>query len=273
MTATARDRLKASGSPPHPRAAARPGRDLRRRVLRALPFAIILAGAAAGSFALGDLLGFETLSAHREALIAARDANYLLAVCAFMAAYVAIVAFSLPGATVATLTGGFLFDLFPGVLYNVTAATIGASVIFLAARWGFGERLAARMAASEGTVRRVKEGIDENQWSMLFLIRLVPVVPFFLANLIPAMVGVPLGRFVISTFLGIIPGGLVYTSVGAGLGELFDRGEVPELDIVFTAPVLLPMLGLAGLAALPLALRFVRGRRAGGHGTGEDTRA
>ncbi len=235
----------------------------RRGVIHALPLLAILGVALVGAFTLRDWLTFETLAANREALIALRDANYLAAVALFMAAYVIIVAFSLPGATLATLTGGFLFGTFPGVFFNVTAATLGATVIFLAARWGFGERLAARMDESHGAIHRIKEGIDENQWSVLFLIRLVPLVPFFVANLIPAMVGVPLRRFVISTWLGIIPGGLVYTSVGAGLGSVFDAGEAPDPGVIFTPPVLFPLIGLAALAALPLVINLVRRRREG----------
>ena len=116
----------------------------------------------------------------------------------FIAAYALLVAFSLPGATVATLTGGFLFATFPGFLFNVTGATIGATAIFLAARWGFGEKLGARLEGSEGIVKKIKDGIDENQWSMLFLIRLVPAVPFFVANLLPALVGVQFRNFVLT---------------------------------------------------------------------------
>jgi len=143
----------------------------------------------------------------------------------------------------------------------VTAATIGATAIFAAASWGLGDRLAARMSASDGLVRRIKDGIDANQWSMLFLIRLVPAVPFFVANLVPALVGVPIHRFVISTFLGIIPGAVVYTSVGAGLGEVFARGETPDLGIIFAPQILLPILGLCLLALLPVGLRVLRGRK------------
>jgi uncharacterized membrane protein YdjX (TVP38/TMEM64 family) len=230
-------------------------------LLRRLPLVAIVVVAALGAFFLRDTLSFETLAQNREALIAFRDANYLGTVLAFVAVYVLIVAFSLPGATVATLTGGFLFGTFPGALFNIVAATLGATAIFLAARWGLGERLAARMDASEGRVKRIKEGIDQNQWEMLFLIRLVPAVPFFVANLIPALVGVPLSRFVITTFLGIIPGAVVYTSVGAGLGEVFARGESPDLGIIFEPQILLPILGLAALAALPILVKAVRGRK------------
>ncbi len=228
---------------------------------RRLPIIAILVVAVVGAFTLSDLLTFETLAQNRERLIDFRDANYLATVLAFVVVYVAIVAFSLPGATVATLTGGFLFATFPGALFNVTAATIGATLIFLAARYGLGERLAARMDASEGRIQRIKKGIDENQWEMLFLIRLVPAVPFFVANLLPALVGVPLHRYVVTTFLGIIPGAVVYTSVGAGLGEVFARGETPDLGVIFEPHILLPILGLCALAALPIVLKAVRGKK------------
>ncbi|WP_255509593.1 TVP38/TMEM64 family protein [Oceaniovalibus sp. ACAM 378] len=229
--------------------------------LRRLPLVVIAVIALAGAFTLRDYLSFEALADNREQLIALRDANYVLAVLGFIAAYVVIVGFSLPGATIATLTGGFLFATFPGALYNVTGATLGAIAIFLAARWGLGERLAAKMETGEGVVKKIKDGIDENQWSMLFLIRLVPAVPFFVANIVPALVGVPLFRFAVSTFLGIIPGAVVYTAVGAGLGEVFARGETPNLGIIFEPHILLPILGLCALAALPIILKAVRGRK------------
>jgi uncharacterized membrane protein YdjX (TVP38/TMEM64 family) len=235
-----------------------PKKDRVGGIARRLPLIAILIVAAVGAFTLRDTLSFEALRDNREALLAFRDANYALTVLLFMLAYVVIVAFSLPGATIETLTGGFLFATFPGALFNVTAATVGATLIFLAARWGLGERLAAKMETSEGTVKRIKDGIDENQWSMLFLIRLVPAVPFFVANLVPALVGVPLKRFVISTFLGIIPGGVVYTSVGAGLGQVFERGETPNLGIIFEPQILLPLLGLCLLALLPMLIKALR---------------
>ena len=230
-------------------------------ILRKLPLIVILFAALAGAFLLRDYLSFQALADNREALLAFRDANYLGTVLAFIAAYVVIVAFSLPGATIATLTGGFLFATFPGALFNVIGATLGAIIIFQAARWGLGDKLAERMDTSEGTVKRIKDGIDANQWEMLFLIRLVPAVPFFVANLVPALVGVPPSRFAITTFLGIIPGSVVYTSVGAGLGEVFARGETPNLGIIFEPAILFPILGLCALAALPILIKALRGKK------------
>jgi len=223
-----------------------------------LPILVILGAALIGAVALRDELSFDMLARHREDLLAFRDAHYLWAVLAFLGAYVVIVALSLPGGTVATLTGGFLFGLFPGALYNVLGAGTGAVLVFLAARSGFGEALARKMEGAGGKAARLKASLRENEWSVLFLMRLVPLVPFFVANLVPAFVGTSLWRFAVSTFLGIVPGALVFTSVGAGLGEVFARGEAPELGIIFTLPVLLPLLGLAALAALPMVLRAIR---------------
>jgi uncharacterized membrane protein YdjX (TVP38/TMEM64 family) len=230
----------------------------QNELVRRLPLIAIIVVAFVGAFTLRDYLSFDALRENREALLAFRDANYLVSVLSFIAIYVVIVGFSLPGATIATLTGGFLFATFPGALFNVIGATTGAMLIFLAAKWGLGDRLAARMEASEGAVKRIKDGIDDNQWSVLFLMRLVPAVPFFVANLIPALVGVPLSRYVITTFLGIIPGAIVYTSVGAGLGEIFERGETPNLGIILEPQILLPILGLCALAALPIIFKLFR---------------
>lgn len=225
-----------------------------------MPIILVAVVALLGAFFLRDYLSFQALQENREALIGFRDANYLAAVLIFIGAYVAIVAFSLPGAAIATLAGGFLFATFPGALYNVIGATVGATAIFTAARIGFGDKLADKMETGTGLVKKIKDGIDENQWSVLFLIRLVPAVPFFVANLVPALVDVPYRRFVISTFLGIIPGSVVYTSVGAGLGEVFERGETPNLGIIFEPHILLPILGLCALAALPILIKAVRGK-------------
>jgi uncharacterized membrane protein YdjX (TVP38/TMEM64 family) len=198
------------------------------------------------------------LARHREALLAFRDAHYLWASLGFVAAYAVIVALSLPGATIATLAGGFLFGMFPGTLYNVLAASLGAAAVFLAARAGLGADVADKIAARGGSVARLQEGLRANQWSVLLMMRLVPVVPFFLANLIPAFAGIRFVPFVVTTAVGIVPGALVFTSVGAGLGEVFARGEAPDLSIIFTAPVLLPLLGLAALSALPMLIKALR---------------
>jgi len=228
--------------------------------VRRLPIVVIAVAAVIGAVLLRDVLTWEALREHRAALEAFRDANYALAAAIFVLAYVALVAFSLPGATAATLTGGFLFGVFPGALFNIGAATVGATLIFLAARAGFGDRLAARMDAGEGRVREISARLRENAFSVLLSIRLVPAVPFFVANLLPALVGMRTAPYVAATALGIIPGGVVLTWVGAGLGEVFARGESPDLGLLFEPFVIGPVLALAVLSLLPVAVRLWTGR-------------
>ncbi|WP_136439786.1 TVP38/TMEM64 family protein [Pacificoceanicola onchidii] len=228
---------------------------------RHLPLLTILSVAVIGFFTLGDYLTFDTLRDNREALLNLRDSHFALMALGFVAVYIVIVAFSLPGAAVASVTGGFLFGLWAGTLFNVVAATIGAVAIFLAARAGLGQALSAKLETSEGTVKKLKNGLQENEVSVLFLLRLVPVVPFFVANLLPALVGVKFRNFLMTTALGIIPGAFVFTSIGVGLGEVFDRGETPDLSLLWAPHVIGPILGLAALAALPIVIKAIRGKK------------
>jgi uncharacterized membrane protein YdjX (TVP38/TMEM64 family) len=222
-----------------------------------LPFLAILLIAGIGAFFLRDQLSFDALAINRDLLITFRDQNYTLAVLAFMAGYIAIVGLSLPGATITTLTGGFLFGIFPGVLFNVTAASIGATLIFLAAKHGFGSRFAEKMADRGGAAARLQTALQNNEWSALLIMRFAPVVPFFLANLIPAFVGVQTYRFVITTFVGIIPGAIILTSIGAGLDQVFAKGGKPDLSILFSQRILVPLLGLVALSALPILFKLL----------------
>lgn len=222
-----------------------------------LPLALIALGAGAGYFLLGDYLSFDTLRDNREALIAWRDENYVLAVLAYMATYIVVVAFSLPGASVMTLTGGFLFGLIPGTIFTVTAATIGAACIFLAAKTSLGETLKKKAGP---WMDKFEKGFQENEISFLFLLRLVPAVPFFIANLIPAFFGVKLLTYVWTTFFGILPGSAVYTSVGTGLGEIFASGQEISFNLFADPKIWGPFVGLIALALLPIIIKAVRGK-------------
>lgn len=225
--------------------------------LRFLPLALIL-GALAMAYGLGlhTYLSFEVLAENRARLLIWTEANTALALAAFMLAYIAIVAMSLPGGAVATLTGGFLFGTWLGGAATAIAATAGATLLFLAARTALGDVL--REKAGPG-LRKLEDGFKRDALSYLLVLRLIPAFPFFLVNLAPAFLGVNLRTYLIGTFFGILPGTFVFASVGAGLGAVFDRGERPDLSIVLSPPVLLPLLALAALALLPVVWnRFKR---------------
>ena len=228
---------------------------------RAAPLLAIVLAAVVGFFVLGDRIGFHTLADNRETLLGWRDANYALAAVIFMLAYVVVVALSLPGALMMTLLGGFLFGLAVGGALTLVGATIGATLIFLAARFGLGVYLASRISGASGMLGRISDGLHKNEISYLLIMRLVPVVPFFVANLAPALLGVRLRNYFWTTLFGIMPGTLVYTWVGSGLGQVFASGEAPDLGLVFEPHILGPLLGLAALAALPILVRAVQGSR------------
>jgi uncharacterized membrane protein YdjX (TVP38/TMEM64 family) len=153
------------------------------------------------------------------------------------------------------MTGGFLFGLFPGVFLNLLAATTGAMMVFLAVRIGLGDGIRRRLDTSNRTVRLITEALQTNEVPVLISLRLLPIMPFFMVNLLAAAFGVATARFFWTTALGIVPGGLVYTWVGVGLGEVFDRGETPNFSIIFEPHILGPILGLVALALLPVAIK------------------
>lgn len=226
--------------------------------LRRLPLMVILCSAVLGAILLRNELSLESLSRHHHALMAFRDAHYLLAALSFVATYIVIVTLSLPGALVASLAGGLLFGLGPGTVFNVLSAGTGAMLVFLAARAGIGTALTDRLAIGDGAGARLAVRLRQNEWAMLFLMRLIPIVPFFLANLVPAMLGTRFWRFAVSTYLGIIPGAILITSVGSGLGEVFARGGTPDLSLLFEPVIYVPLLGLLALAGVPLVLKYWR---------------
>ncbi len=230
----------------------------QNRLLRRLPILGILLAAVVGLIYFRHMLSFAALQRESQYLLALRDAHYVLTSIGFIVIYALVVISSIPGALILTLAGGFLFGFFPGVVYNVIAATIGAIVVFLAARSGFGAEFAQWVESRGGAVARLQAALRENEWSALLIMRLITVVPFFIANLVPAFVGVRFTAFAVTTFVGIIPADVIYTSLGAGLGEVFARGEVPQLSILLRPEFGLPLLGLAALAALPLVLKYLR---------------
>ena len=206
---------------------------------------------------LADHLSLATLAAHREALGAFVAANLALAALAYLGSYVAAVAFSLPGAVFLTLAGGFLFGAAAGTALTVVGATIGATLVFLFAQRLFGADALDRLGPK---ARALGEGIRRNAASYLLVLRLVPLFPFFLVNLVPAFVGVRLGTYVATTALGILPGTAVFSLAGAGLGEVLAMGGAFDVRAVLTPQILGALLGLAALslAAIPLKARFAR---------------
>ena len=231
----------------------------RRRVLRWWPVAVLAAGVAT-FFASGadHYLMLQTLHDNRMALVAFVHDYGVLAVIVFVGIYTAATALAIPGALVLTITGGFLFGTWWGTVWVVIGATAGASLLFLAARTTLGESLRARAGP---LFKKIEAGFGANAFSYLLSLRLLPVFPFFVVNVVPAFVGVPLRTFVLATVLGIIPGSFVFASVGAGLGSVFEMMMEPTLASAITPEIIIALVSLAVLALLPIVWKKLKSRR------------
>ena len=207
------------------------------------------------AFDLQRYATLDTLRDNRAALSQWVAAHYLLAIVIFIAAYALMAAFSLPGALAATLTGGFLFGTWVGGAATVVGATTGATILFIAARSALADLLRAKAGPA---IARMEDGFKKDAFNYLLFLRLVPAFPFWLVNLAPAFLGVPLRTFVAATFLGIMPGTFVFASLGAGLGAIFDAGGTPDLGLLRQPQVIGPLLALAVLSLVPIIYRRFR---------------
>lgn len=236
-----------------------------------LLFLVVLAAAVA---IMRGGITLDMLVRHRAEIATFVAAHRAAAVLAYVGLYIVTVAVSIPGASLLTVTGGFLFGIWLGTAASVFGATAGATVLFLIARSAVGEPLLKRAG------RRTAElahGFRQNAFSYLLFLRLVPAFPFFLVNLVPALAGVRLAPFVLATALGVIPAGFVYALAGTGLDSIIaaqqrayaaclGRGETGctlafEPRDVLTPQMVAALIGLALLALLPVLVRHWRRRR------------
>ena len=226
----------------------------KSKLRRFLPLVIILAALAA-FFALGGpkYISLDSLRDNQEFLKGFVADNYIIAIVGFMALYAVLVAISVPGAGFLSIFGGFLFGVTTGTPAVVVGATIGATVIFLIARSALGTGLAAKAGPF---MRNFEKGLKENELSYLFILRLVPIFPFFIVNIVPALFDVKVRNYVLTTLFGIVPGSLVYVSVGNGIGDaLAAGGDVPLSGLMFRPAVILPIVGLILLSMIPVAYK------------------
>jgi uncharacterized membrane protein YdjX (TVP38/TMEM64 family) len=218
----------------------------------------ILVGAGVLFMALGGhrYLNFAALAENREWLNGAVAQAGAKAVFGFIICYAGLVALSVPGVALLTIAGGFLFGPWLGTAYTVIGATSGATVVFLAARAG----LAGLVARAGPWVRRLENGFRSNGLIYLLVLRLIPIVPFWLVNLVAGAVGLPLWVYIVGTFIGMVPVTFIYASLGNSLGTLVEDGRPPDAAILYRPGVFLPILGLAALALLPVIYQRWRAR-------------
>jgi len=219
----------------------------------ALLVALALVVVAFFAFDGGRYLSLDVVKANRDALLEFTNAHYIAALAIAFVVYVVTIALSVPGGLVLSLTIGFLFGRWVGTVLVVVAATIGATLLFSAARYLFADAARRRMGALG---EKINAGFAENALNYLLFLRLVPLFPFFLVNLAPAFTTISLRTFVTGTLIGIIPGSFVFVNLGQTLGRIDSLSGLLSTETI-AAFVLLGLLAL-----LPVLIKKMRSARA-----------
>lgn len=232
----------------------------RSRTFARIVVPILIAGLIVAFFAFGlnRYLTLQSLRENDRILRGFAAQHPLLAPAAYVVIYAGAVALSVPGGAVMTIAGGLAFGLWRGAMLAILGATAGAVLVFLLARFVFGDVLEARAGPF---LKRMAAGFERNAFSYLLFLRLVPAFPFWAVNLAPALLGVQIRSFAAATLIGIVPGTLAYASVGDSLGLYFAAGSRTRLSDVFSPEMIALRVGLALLALLPVAIQWIRKQR------------
>ena len=241
-------------------AAPESGKKTELSLEKLIPVAILITGLIAFfAFDLDRYLSLTALKENRESLTGWVADNGLGAWLAYAGIYSVVTVLSIPGGAVMTIAGGFLFGPWLGGTLTVIGATIGATAVFLAARYALADFLRDKAG---GTIPKMEEGFKESALSYLLFLRLMPVFPFWLVNLVPAFLRVPVGVYILGTAVGIIPGTFAYALVGDGVGALLEAGQDVNIGVIFEPRFLLPIAGLSALALLPVLYKKFKRRSA-----------
>jgi uncharacterized membrane protein YdjX (TVP38/TMEM64 family) len=222
-------------------------------IKRYLPLAIIIILVTlAWIFEITDYINLETIKSQRSELLAYVTNNPVLSITGFIAIYIISVALSLPIATLLTLLGGFLFGQWLGTFLIVISATIGATLLFLSARSAIGSSLREKAGPF---YKKIELNMNQNSTGYLLFMRLVPLFPFFIVNIVPALFNVRLIPYIITTFVGIIPGTFVYANVGRELGSIESITDLASKEtlLAFT------LLGI--FALIPTIYKMIQSRK------------
>ena len=195
-------------------------------------------------FDLGRFLSLDALKNNRDSLLAFTEANFTAAVAMFIVAYVIVAGLSLPGAVILTLAGGFLFGAVFATLFVNIGATTGATLAFFAARYLLRDTVEQKFGKALGPFQ---EGFTKNAFSYLLTLRLIPLFPFFVVNLVSGLTRIRVGTYIAATAIGIIPGSFVYAYAGRQLGTINSLKEIASPNVI-GALVLLGLLALVPVA-------------------------
>lgn len=222
---------------------------------------LVVAVVAVFASGAGRYLSLGALRANESLLRGFVADNLVLSLLIFVGVYAAATAVSIPGALFLTLAGGFLFGTWIGGSATVVGATIGAVLVFAIVRTSLGEALRERAEASGGRLKAVMDGVRDGAFGYILTLRLIPLAPFWLVNVASALANAPLPAYALATLIGIMPATFIYSSVGAGIGQVLARGGEPNLKIIFEPYVLGPLVALGLLSLGTTLFQRLRGSK------------
>ena len=223
---------------------------------RALPFSLLSGLALFFLFGGYELVSLNQLVEHYMGLKTFVDEQRAFALLIFGAAYILTVALCLPIASLLTLAGGALLG-WTGAAIIICAATIGATIVFIAARTVLNEFFAKR---TSGFMVKLEVGFQKNAFYYLVALRLIPAAPFWAVNIVPALLGMRLNQYVLATFVGIIPGTLLYVWVARSFDSLLSRGQSPEFSVLGEPSIIVPLFALSILSLVPAFWKQLQAR-------------
>lgn len=231
---------------------------------------VLLALSAAWGLGWFDYFTLSSLIMHRMTMMDFVASNLIVGLLAYMLIYAGLVAISFPGASLLTIISGFLFGGLLAGIATVFGATLGAVIIFLIARSSFGEVLAKKTGPF---VKKMVDGFQENAFQYLLMVRLTPVFPFWVVNIVPALLNMRVGPYAVATFIGIIPGTFAYAFIGSGLDSIIAAQETAnpgcaeagtcQIDVsaLLTREIIIAMFGLAVISILPVVIKRFRRKK------------
>ncbi len=205
-------------------------------------------------FRLHQYLSFDVIQSYQLIIKEWTMLHAVLAVSLYLLFFILMIACGIPGASILTVVGGFLFGSI-AIFYSILATTLGGLLLFLAIRTAFGASIAAK---SSGWIKKMEHGFQKNAFNYLLSLRLMPIFPCWISNIAAGALNVPIPTFLIATLLGITPAAIIYVMAGQGLNQFFASGKTPDFNLLLTPSLFFPLLGLAMLSLFPVFYKGIK---------------
>ena len=205
-----------------------------------------------------SIININLINTHQNYILNFIENNFYLASLLFIFIYIIAVIFSIPGAWLITVSGGYIFGWLIGGFLAVIGATLGACIIFIMAKNLLRNFFSKKIINKKSILIKIENGVKRDAFSYLLFMRLMPIFPFVFVNIVPALLGIRFNIYAVTTFIGIIPGTFVYALLGEGANEIFISGNVSSLETYDSFKIIIGLSGLSILSLLPIVIKYLK---------------